>query len=202
MAYLKTNVRFIIRNPGVAPRSRNEFRPLRDERPLERSFMTARPGSEMSVSRPGAPSRALHYEFREGTDMDSVSSADYTALEGQGGASEYFLNNINLDTTTTGHLYDMVNVMINVLQETTTLLDGKTIIKMYAADRAQGTDKDAFYQSMIRGDAVPLRTLVDPIVGRPGVPTIPLVIIVELDEVRGGSRKSKRKTKRKSLHKN
>lgn len=201
MDYLKTVVRFIIRNPEAAPGSSDEFRPLRDERRLERFFMTAHPGSDMSVSRPGNPSHAVHQVFREGTVMDSVSSADFTALDGQGGASEYFLNNINLDTTTPGHLYGMITIMVRVLQETTTLLDGKTIIKMYASDRVQGTDKDAFYQSMIRGDPVPLRTLVNPMVGTGASPR-PLVIIVELDEVRGGSRKSKRKTKRKSLHKN
>ena len=197
MAYLKSVVRFITKNPGAAPGSRHEFLPVRDERRLGLSFMTAHPGSEMSVSRPGNPSRALHTVFREGTDMDRVSSSDYTALEGQGGASEYFLNNIDLDETTPVQLYDMINVMVHVLQETTTLLDGKRITKMYAVDRARGITKDDFYQLMTSGDAMPLRTHVDPIVGRPGVPLRPLVIVVELEQASGGSRR-RRKTRRKS----
>lgn len=49
MTYLKTIVRFITKNPGAAPGSRDEFSPLRDERPLGSSFMRANPGSEMSV---------------------------------------------------------------------------------------------------------------------------------------------------------
>lgn len=203
MSYLKTIVRFITKNPGAEPRSRNVFSPVRDERPLERSFMTAAPGSEMSVDRPGIPSHAVQSMFREGTDISQVSSSDYTYLEGQGGASEYFLNNVDLDQTTPVELYVMINVMFDVLQQTTTLLDGKRIIKIYAADRANGINEDAFYQLMTgapAGAAAPLRTHVSPLVGRPGVPTRPLVIVVqlELDPESGGSKRKSRRKSRKS----
>ena len=199
MAYLKTIVRFVTKNP---PGSRYEFSPVRDERRLERSFMTAAPGSEMSVGRPGIPSRAVQSMFREGTDMSQVSSADYTYLEGQGGASEYFLNNINLDETTPVQLNVMVNVMFDVLQQTTGLLDEKRITKIYAADRANGISMDDFYQRMTSpGAAEPLRTLVSPLVGLPGVPTRPLVIVVQLEQIIGGSRR-RRKSTRKSRRRN
>jgi hypothetical protein len=200
MSYLKTIVRFITKNPGAEPGSRHEFSPVRDERPLERSFMTSTPGSEMSLGRPGTPSRAFQSMFREGTDMSQVSSADYTYPEGQG-ASEYFLNNIDLDQTTPVQLYDMVNVMVDVLQQTTTLFDRKRIIKIYAADRANGINEDAFYQLMTGAPGAaapqPLRSVVGQLVGRPGVPPRPLVIVVQLEQVTGGSRR-RRKSTRKS----
>ena len=142
--------------------------------------------------------------FREGTDMSQVSRADYTYLEGQGGASEYYLNNVDLDQTTPVELYGMINVMVDVLQQTTTLLDGKRIIKIYAADRANGINEDAFYQLMTgppgAAAAPPLRSVVGQLVGLPGVPTRPLVIVVqlELDSESGGSkRKSRRKSRRR-----
>lgn len=149
---------------------------------------------------PGVQSRALLSEFKEGTDMGQVSSADFTYPQGYGGASEYFLNNIDLDQTTPVELYDMINVIVQVLQQKTTLLDGKRITKMYAADRANGINEDAFYQHMTIGTAVPLRTLVSPLVGLP-VPMRPLVIVVVLEPASGGSKcKSRRtrKSKRKS----
>jgi len=202
MSYLKTIVRFTTKNPGAAPGSRNEFTPVRDPRRVGPEHMVPNPGSAMSVSRPGAPSRALHYVFREGTDMTEVSSADFTYFEGQGGASEYFLNNIDLESTTPNELYDMITVMVNVLRQTTDLLDGKIITKMYAADRRPGITADAFYQLMTSAGAAaaePLNTIVSsPLVG---VIRRPLVIVVELehDLGSGGSkRKSRRNSKRKS----
>jgi hypothetical protein len=204
MSYLKTIVRFTTKNPGAAPGSRHEFTPLRDPRRVGREHMVPNPGSAMSVGRPGAPSRALHSVFREGTDMTQVSSADFTYPQGQGGASEYFLNNIELESTTPNELYDMINVMVNVLQQTTPLLDGKRITKMYAADRQPGINADAFYQFMTSAPGAagpqPLNTIVSPLVGVPGVITRPLVIVVELEhELGGGSkRKSRRKSNRKS----
>jgi hypothetical protein len=201
MSYLKTIVRFTTKNLGAAPES---LTPVRDERPMERTFMTANPGSEMSVGRPGAPSRALHSVFREGTDMTRVSSADFTYPQGQGGASEYFLNNIDLRSTTPNELFVMINVMVDVLQQTTPLLDGKRITKMYAADRQPGITNDDFYQRMTSAGPAgpqPLSTSVSPLVGAPGVITRPLVIVVELehDLGSGGSkRKSRRNSKRKS----
>jgi hypothetical protein len=83
MSYLKTIVRFVIRNPGAESGSRNEFSPLRDERQLGTAFM-----------KPNSESGHLS-EFREGTDMSQVSSADFTYPQGYGGASEYFLNYIS-----------------------------------------------------------------------------------------------------------
>ena len=204
MSYLKTIVRFITKNPGAEPRSRHEFYPVRDERPLASSFMVPQQGSEMIPGRHGGPSRAVHSVFREGTDMSQVSSADYTYLEGQGGASEYYLNNVDLDQTTPVELYGMINVMVDVLQQTTTLLDGKRIIKIYAADRANGINEDAFYQLMTgppgAAAAPPLRSVVGQLVGLPGVPTRPLVIVVqlELDSESGGSKRKSRRKSRKS----
>jgi hypothetical protein len=92
----------------------------------------------------------------------------------------------------------MINVIVQVLQQATTLLDGKRITKMYSADRANGINEDEFYQHMTNGPAVPLRTLVNPLVG---LPMRPLVIVVVLESASGGSnRKSRRtrKSKRKS----
>jgi hypothetical protein len=218
MSYLKTIVRFTTKNPGAAPGSRYAFIPLRDERQLARTFMTQTPGSEVTNARPGAPSRPVQSMFREGTDMIRVSSADFTYFEGQGGASEYFLNNIDLDETTPVQLYAMVNQVVTALRRTTTLLDGKRITKMYAADRANGITADAFYQHMTgaAGAAGPqyLRPLVSTFVGAPGVITRPLVIVVELEidpeggvevelELAPGSADggSKRKSRRKSTRK-
>ena len=57
---------------------------------------------------------------------------------------------------------------------------------------------DDFYQRMTSpGAAEPLRTLVSPLVGRQGVPPRPLVIVVQLEQVTGGSRR-RRKSTRKS----
>lgn len=205
MSYLKTVVAFITKNPGAEPGSRHEFFPVKDARPLASSFMVPKQGSEMSVGRYGGPLRAVHSVFREGTEISQVSSADYTYPEGHGGASEYYLNNVDLDQTTPVELYGMINVMVDVLQQTTTLLDGKRIVKIYAADRANGINKDAFYQLMTgapgaASDAQPLRSVVGQLIGRPGVPTRPLVIVVqlELDSESGGSkRKSRRKSRRR-----
>ena len=183
MSYLKTIVRFVIRNPGAVRGSRDEFSPLRDERPLGSSFM--KPNSESG--------HALLSEFREGTDMGQVSSADFTYPQGYGGASEYFLNNIDLDKTTPVELYGMINLIVQVLQQATTLLDGKRITKMYATDRENGTNEDAFYQHMTNGTAVPLRTLVSPLVG---LPMRPLVIVVVLEQASGGSKRKSRRTRK------
>jgi len=180
MSYLKTIVRFVIRNPG-APGSSDTVSPLRDERPLGSSFM-----------KPNSESGHLS-EFREGTDPALISSADFTYPQGYGGASEYFLNNIDLDKTTPVQLYGMINELVQVLQQTTTLLDGKRITKMYAADRANGINEDVFYQHMTNGTAVPLKTLVSSLVG---IPARPLVIVVVLEQASGGSKRKSRRTRK------
>ena len=191
---LKTIVRFMTKNP---PGSRFEFSQVRDARPLERSFMTGKEGAEMrpiNPSFPLIPPAPVESVFREGTDMSQVSSADYTYLDGQSGASDYFLNNINLDETTSV-LYAKVNEIVTALRARTTLLDGKRITKMYATDLVYGKTKDEFYQHMtgVLPD-VPLRTLVREPDGRP------LVILVELEIDRGGSRRKSRR-RRKSTRK-
>lgn len=204
MAYLKTIVRFMVRNPGAAPGSRYEFIPLRDERPLPPMVRNA--GTE---TRPGVPMSAYHSVFRplrgENETYPSFSSSDFTALDGQGGASEYYLNNIDLDATSSAELLVKVNEVVDTLQRTTTLLNGKRIAKMYASDlsasvydeaRAAGISKeDVFYRHMTGALPVaPLRTLVGQMVG----PQRPLVILVELEMASGGSRrKSRRKSRRR-----
>ena len=45
-------------------------------------------GAQERPTRPGT----FQSVFRPGVDMREISSSDFTALEGQGGASEYFLN--------------------------------------------------------------------------------------------------------------
>ena len=90
MSYLKTIVRFVVKNP---PGSYHPFTPIRDERPLLSSFMRDAVGAQERPTRPGT----FQSVFRPGVDMREISSSDFTALEGQGGASEYFLNNIDLD---------------------------------------------------------------------------------------------------------
>jgi hypothetical protein len=90
----------------------------------------------------------------------------------------------------------MINVIVQVLQQKTTLLDGKRITKMYAADRADGINEDLFYQHMTNGTAMSLRALVSPLVGLPGVPVRPLVIVVVLEQASGGSKRKSRRTRK------
>jgi hypothetical protein len=171
-------VRFMTRNPEVPLGARNDFSPLRDERPLERSFMRRNPGS-------------ANHEFRPLTDVRQISSSDFTFLEGQGGASEYVLNNI--DEITSAELYAMVNEIIATLRIKTTLLHGKRVIKMYAVNRQPGITENVFYEYMTGAQpSVPLRTLVQP--------NRRVVILVELERVPEGVPEggSKRKLRRKS----
>lgn len=204
MSYPKSFVRFITKNPGAEPGSRHALLPLRDERPLASSVMVPQQGSEMIPGRHGGPSRSAHYVFRPDIVLDQISSSDFTYLDGHGGASEYFLNNINLDQTTPVELYDMVNNIVTSLRATTPLLDGKRIIKMYAADRRRGISEDDFYQLMTgppgAAAAPPLKDVVSELVGAPGILTRPLVIMVQLElepESGGSKRKSRRKSRRR-----
>lgn len=159
-------------------------------------------GAQTRSSRPGT----VQSEIRPGVDMRQISSSDFTALEGQGGASEYYLNNINLDETTSADLYAMVNNIVDTLRRTTPLLDRKRITKMYAvelsdsvrreAGEASISPEDVFYRHMTSDPPVVLRTLVSRNIGER-----PLVILVELNLEPSGGLRRKSRRRRKSNRK-